>query len=84
MLNASHEKLDNLVTSSFLLMEEENVPEAQIGVAMLIVEVKGEAGLTAFYTFCTDKREWIQRALVTEAGQAIEFSDVEGAEADDE
>lgn len=84
MLNASREKLDRLVEQSFGLMEGEQADDAQVGVALLIVEVKGEHDLTSFYTFCTDKREWIQKALVHEAAQAIEFSDVEGAEVDDE
>ena len=83
MLTASREKLDKLVETSFGLMEDENDETAQVGVAMLIVEVKVEEGATAFYTFCTDKREWIQKALVHEAGQAIEFAEIEGAEVDD-
>lgn len=72
------DKLDKLVESAETVIAEETPDDAQVGVAMLVVEVRDViGGGTAFYTFCTDKREWIQRALIQEAGTAIEFAEIE-------
>jgi len=72
------DKLSKLVENSLPTMEDESFPAAQVGTAMLIVEVRDiDSGVTAFYTFCTDKREWVQRALIREASDAIEFSETE-------
>lgn len=72
------DKLDKLIDSAEKLVTDENPDDAVVGVAMLVVEVRGTIdGGTAFYTFCTDKREWIQRAMVQEAANAVEFSDME-------
>jgi hypothetical protein len=77
------DKLDKLVGTAFATMEEEQPsPETFVGVALLIVECRTSEGATAFYTFCTDKRQWIQRAAVQEAAQAIEYEEIE-VEADD-
>lgn len=68
------DQLTKLVESSVKLIEEENSDLVQVRSAMLIVETHGEHGETAFYTFCTDKREWIQKAMIREADEAIELS----------
>ena len=73
-----HEKLATLVNAAFATMEEEQPdPATFVGVALLIVEARTPDGATAFYTFCTDKRQWIQRATVEEARAAIEYEAVE-------
>lgn len=78
------DKLDKLVEGAFTTMEEE-APSADtyVGVALLIVEARTAEGATAFYTFCTDKRQWIQRATIEEARAAIEFEEIEVPDADD-
>jgi len=70
-------KIDKLAETAFEQMEAENSDVAVVGVCLLAVEVRTEDGETAFYTFATDRREWIQRALIHEAAQAIEFAEVE-------
>jgi len=77
MLQASRDKLDALVEDAWNLMEEDTLPDAQVGVAMLVVEIRDETDNTAFMTFCSDKRTWVQRALVTEATEAVTFLEVE-------
>lgn len=75
------DKLDELTALAYTTAEEENEETAYVGVAMIVMEVSRPDGGTAFYTFCSDKREWIQRALVREAGEAIEYSEVENGDA---
>jgi hypothetical protein len=70
-------KLEKLTTSALAEMEEENGETASVGFCMLVCEVRTDEGETAFYTFATDKREWIQRAAIEEARVAMEFSEVE-------
>ena len=76
------EKLNSLIASAVETVEGETTDDAMVGVAMLIIEIRDRNGVTAFYTFCTDKREWVQRAVVDEAKMAIDFSEV-GEEVDD-
>lgn len=72
------DKLDKLVESAETIISDETPDDAQIGVAMLVVEVRDIiGGGTAFYTFCSDKREWIQRALLNEATVAVDMSEIE-------
>lgn len=71
------DKLDRLVEKAFSEMDSENGATAFVGVALIVAEVRTEDNETAFYTFATDKREWIQKAMIHEAGTAIEFADVE-------
>jgi hypothetical protein len=71
------DKLDKLVAVAFDTVEGEAPPDAFIGAAMLIVEVRikdGDGQQTGFYTFSTDARGWIQRALLEEAQAAQTFS----------
>lgn len=73
------EKLISLVNVAFEEVETESSEEAIIGVAILVLEVRErEAGTTAFYTFSTDKRTWVQRAALTEA---LEFVSMTGVDA---
>jgi hypothetical protein len=71
------DKLDDLVTAAYDTVAEENEETAFVGAAMLIMEVRTGNGETAFYTFCSDKRQWVQKAIVREAEQAIEMEEVE-------
>lgn len=71
------EKLETLIESSFETLEEENEDASFVGVAMLVVEARSGDGVTAWYTFCSDKRVWVQKAAIEEAGMAVEFSEVE-------
>jgi hypothetical protein len=73
-------KVDSLVDAAFATMEDESGHDDVVGVTMLVFEVRGADGVTSFYTFCNDKREWIQRAAIEEARQAIEFAEVENSD----
>ena len=75
------DKLTSLADTAFALMSDENPDTHFVGTALLVVEVRGDDGETGFYTFCTDKRQWIQRALVNEANVTVEY---DGVEAEDE
>jgi hypothetical protein len=77
MLNASRDKLDRMVEDAWELLEADNLPDAQVGVALLAVEIVDDSGNTAFMTFCTDRRAWIQRGLLQEAVEAVTFAEVE-------
>lgn len=70
---AGKEKLDVLAEVA-LEQIDEDMPEGTIvGAAMFIVEVRNRGeDLTSIYTFSTDKREWVQRALVREALDVVE------------
>ena len=72
------EKMQALLDTAFETMEEENGDTAIAGTCLLLVEVRTEHDETAFYTFSNDKRQWIQRALITEAQEAILLGTVEG------
>lgn len=68
------EKLDALTNTAFELMEAEAPEDATLGACMLVCEVRirlpnGEES-TAFYTHSTDRRGWVQRALLEEAQSA--------------
>lgn len=71
------EKLQSLVEHAFATMEEENGDTALVGTVLLLCEVRTDHDETAFYTFSNDKRQWIQRALITEAQEAILLGEVE-------
>ncbi len=73
------EKVQTLMEAAFATMEEENGDTALVGTALLLFEVRTDNDETAFYTFSNDKRQWIQRALITEAQEAIMMGEVEGA-----
>lgn len=68
-------KLTKLVDKAIATMGEESPSDSFIGAAMLVVEVRDSGGETAFYAFCTDKRAWIQAAILKEAGDALRFSE---------
>lgn len=72
------EKVNTLVEAAFSTMEEENGETALVGTCLLLVEVRTAEDETAFYTFSNDRRQWIQRALITEAQEAIMLGTVEG------
>ncbi len=74
------EKVNSLIEAAFETMEEENGDTALVGACLLLVEVRTAEDETAFYTFSNDRRQWIQRALITEARDAIELGVVEGEE----
>ena len=71
------EKVEALVEQAFKTMEEENGDTALVGTVLMVFEVRTDFDETAFYSFSNDKRQWIQRALITEAQEAILMSDVE-------
>lgn len=71
------EKLQSLVEQAFKTMEEENGDTALVGTVLLVCEVRTDHDETAFYSFSNDKRQWIQRALITEAQEAILLGAVE-------
>jgi hypothetical protein len=52
--------------------EVKDPDEALIGAAMLIVEIKDKAAdESVFFTFCTDRRTWVQRAMLNEATETV-------------
>ena len=65
------EKVNSLIDAAFETMEGENGDTAIVGTVLLVCEVRTDQDETAFYTFSNDKRQWIQRALITEAQEAI-------------
>jgi hypothetical protein len=71
------EKVQSLVDAAFGTMESENGDTALVGTVLLVFEVRTEHDETAFYSFSNDKRQWIQRALITEAQEAILLGEVE-------
>jgi hypothetical protein len=71
------DKVDKLVEAAFETLEEENGDTALVGTVLLVCEVRTDYDSTAFYTFSNDKRQWIQRALITEAQEAILLGEVE-------
>ena len=71
------EKMQSLVAQAFATMEEENGDTALVGTVLILCEVRTDHDETAFYTFSNDKRQWIQRALITEAQEAILMGEVE-------
>lgn len=71
------EKLASLADTAFELMEGETPADATLGACMLICEVRirqpnGEEA-TAFYTHSTDRRGWVQRAMLDEAAAGATF-----------
>jgi hypothetical protein len=72
------EKMNTLLEAAFETMEGENGETALVGTVLILCEVRTENDEIAFYTFSNDRRQWIQRALVNEAQEAIEFGTVEG------
>lgn len=61
-------KMDDLVVAAFAEIEQETPDDATIGVVMMTVEVKlRDPEQTAIYTFSTDRRVWVQRAMLAEA-----------------
>lgn len=57
---------------------------AILGSAMLVVEVKDLArDQNAFFCFCSDKRNWVQRAMLREATEIVEESLLPSLEEDD-
>jgi len=71
------EKVQKLLDAAFETMEEENGDTALVGTVLLVCEVRTDYDSTAFYSFSNDKRQWIQRALITEAQEAILLGEVE-------
>ena len=71
------EKVESLVEAAFKTMEEENGDTALVGTCLLVFEVRTDHDETAFYSFSNDQRQWIQRALITEAQEAILMGEVE-------
>lgn len=71
------EKMQALLEQAFVTMEEENGDTALVGTVLILCEVRTDHDETAFYTFSNDKRQWIQRALITEAQEAILMGEVE-------
>lgn len=70
-------KIQTMVDGSLKILEEDTDPDAFIGDALLIVEVRNNDGNTAFFTFCTDKRQWIQAAMIREGDAAVTLSGVD-------
>lgn len=66
-----------MVDGALKILEEEQEEDAYIGDTMLIVEVRTGHGETAWYTFCTDRRQWIQSAIIREADAAVTFTGVD-------
>jgi hypothetical protein len=71
------EKLTGLADTAFDLMEGEAPDDATIGACVLVCEVRirqpnGDEA-TAFYMHSTDRRGWVQRALLEEAQTAAAF-----------
>lgn len=66
-----YEKLKSLTDAAWAALEEESPDDAVIGVAMLVIESKAD-DTTVISTFCTDRRQWVQRALVAEAQETVE------------
>ena len=56
---------------------EEYGDTALVGTVLLVMEVRTDHDETAFYSFSNDKRQWIQRALIQEAQDAILLGEVE-------
>jgi hypothetical protein len=72
-----YEKVKTLLDAAFETMSEENGETALVGTVLLVCEVRTDHDETAFYSFSNDKRQWIQRALITEAQEAILLGEVE-------
>lgn len=71
-------KLDDLATAAFDSIESEAPDGSLLGAALLVLEVRTKnPDTTAFFTFCTDSRRWIQRALLQEGSTALEWIDNE-------
>jgi hypothetical protein len=71
------EKLTSFAETAFDLMEGEAPDDATLGACVLVCEVRlrqpnGEEA-TAFYMHSTDKRGWVQRALLEEAQTSSMF-----------
>lgn len=79
------EKLTSFVDTAFKLAEEDTSEDSVLGVVMLVMEVRDrETNTTAFLTFCTDKRQWVQEAALREAMQTMAFSEFDEEEVEDE
>lgn len=62
------QKLADLAEVAFTEIEQEASDNAVVGTGLLVVEVREkDAEVTTFYTFSTDKRRWIQAAMLREA-----------------
>lgn len=73
------EKIDAFAGTAFELMEGEAPDDATLGACLMVCEVRIRQGngeeTTAFYLHSTDKRGWVQRALLEEAQQYAFISD---------
>lgn len=70
---AGKPKLDALIDVALASIGDEMPEGTVVGSAMLVLEVRNRAeDMTSIYTFSSDKRVWIQRALVREALDAVE------------
>ena len=53
--------------------EVEDPDQATVGAVLVVLEVKDKAANeNVIVTFCTDKRTWIQRALLREATETVD------------
>jgi hypothetical protein len=73
---AGREKLISLVDTAFSRIEEDAPDDAVVGVAVLVVEVRmRDPDQTAIFEFSTDRREWVQRAILSEAVDIVGVMD---------
>lgn len=50
--------------------------DGKVGSVMIVAEVETEDG-TYFETYCTDDRRWVQRAMLREAEDVVDYFEVE-------
>lgn len=64
-------KLTDFAETAFESMQEDSPDDAILGVCILVCEVKmPDTSETAIFLHSTDRRTWIQRALMQEAQTA--------------
>lgn len=65
-------KVVGLAETAFDAVEVEAPEDATVGVVMLILEVRmRDPDQTAIYEFSSDKRTWVQRAILNEALETV-------------
>lgn len=67
------EKLNSLIGENFDEIAERMPEDAVVGAAMVIFEIRSrEKDFTSFFTISSDRRMWVQRAMLREASEVIE------------
>lgn len=71
MIGAGRQKLTGVADQCGAWLEEQLDDPATVGVVMLVVELRTGEDNTAWVTYCSDSRAWVQRAAIAEASTAV-------------